>query len=74
MLLAMLEQDRKQAGWSVVQAAWRLRLSVPEYRELEARRSLTDLRDVGPDLQAVRLATNLLTRLDRGVPGGRFGQ
>ena len=36
MLPAMLEQDRKRAGWSVGQAAWRLRVSVREYRELEA--------------------------------------
>ena len=32
----MLEHDRKQAGWSVGQAAWRLGVSVREYRELEA--------------------------------------
>jgi hypothetical protein len=32
-----------------------------EYRELEARRSLTELRDVGPDLQAVRLAAVIRT-------------
>ena len=36
----MLEEDRKRAGWSVGQAAWRLGVS----------------RDVGPDLQNVRLA------------------
>ena len=38
MLPAMLEHDRKQAGWSVGQAAWRLgvSVSVSEYRELEA--------------------------------------
>ena len=36
MLPAMLEHDRKQAGWSVGQAAWRLGVSVREYRELEA--------------------------------------
>jgi hypothetical protein len=27
----MLEPDRKQAGWSVGQAAWRLGVSVREY-------------------------------------------
>jgi hypothetical protein len=36
MLPKMLEHDRKQAGWSVGQAAWRLGVSVREYRELEA--------------------------------------
>jgi hypothetical protein len=33
----MLEEDRKRAGWSVEQTAWRLGVSVREYRELEAR-------------------------------------
>ena len=32
----ILEHDRKQAGWSVGQAAWRLGVSIREYRELEA--------------------------------------
>ena len=36
MLPAMLEQDRKNAGWSVEKAAQRLRVSVLTYRELEA--------------------------------------
>jgi hypothetical protein len=36
MLPTMLAQDRKRAGWSVGQAAWRIRVSVREYRELEA--------------------------------------
>jgi hypothetical protein len=35
-LLAMLEHDRRQAGWSVDQAAWRLGVSTREHRELEA--------------------------------------
>ena len=35
-LPGMLEHDRKQAGWSVEQAAWRLGVSVRTYRELEA--------------------------------------
>jgi hypothetical protein len=35
-LPTMLENDRKQAGWSVGQAAWRLGVTVREYRELEA--------------------------------------
>jgi predicted transcriptional regulator len=32
----MLEHDRRRSGWSVGQAAWRLGVSVREYRELEA--------------------------------------
>jgi hypothetical protein len=36
MLPKMLEHDRKQAGWSVGQAAWRLGITVREYREIEA--------------------------------------
>ncbi|HEX5937145.1 MAG TPA: helix-turn-helix transcriptional regulator [Actinomycetota bacterium] len=35
-LPGMLEHDRKQAGWSVEQAARRLGGSVREYREHEA--------------------------------------
>ena len=31
-----LEHDRKRAGWSVGLAAWRLGVTVREYRELEA--------------------------------------
>jgi hypothetical protein len=36
MLPAMLGHDRRQAGWSVGQAAWHLGVSVREYWELEA--------------------------------------
>ena len=36
MLPAMLEHDRKRAGWSVGQAVWRLGITVREYREIEA--------------------------------------
>ena len=36
MLPGMLEHDRKQAGWSVGQAAWRLGITVREYREIAA--------------------------------------
>lgn len=36
MLPRMLEDDRRRSGWSVGQAAWRLGISVREYRELEA--------------------------------------
>jgi hypothetical protein len=35
MLPGMLGHDRKRAGWSVGQAAWRLGVSIREYRELE---------------------------------------
>jgi hypothetical protein len=35
ILRMMLEEDRKRAGWSVGQAAWRLGVSVREHRELE---------------------------------------
>ena len=35
MLHKVLEDDRKAAGWSVCQAAWRLGVSIREYRELE---------------------------------------
>ena len=30
----MLEDDRRRAGWSVGQAAWRLGITVQEYREI----------------------------------------
>lgn len=59
MLPVMLEHDRRQAGWSVGRAAWRLGVSIREYRELEARRPLAELRDLGPDLQPVRLAADV---------------
>jgi Helix-turn-helix domain len=36
MLPRMLEEDPKRAGWSVGQAAWRLGVTVREYREIEA--------------------------------------
>jgi predicted transcriptional regulator len=36
MLPTMLEQDRRQAGWSVGRLARHLGISVREYRELEA--------------------------------------
>ena len=67
MLPTMLEHDRKQAGWSVEHAAWRLGVSVREYRELEAGDAVAELRDVGPDLQAVRLAADIRCKA-RSVP------
>ena len=36
MFCKMLDDDRRRAGWSVGQVAWRLGVSVPEYREIEA--------------------------------------
>ena len=42
MLPVMLENDPKQAGWSVGQSAWRLGISIREYRELEAWRTHPD--------------------------------
>jgi DNA-binding XRE family transcriptional regulator len=36
MLPRMLERNRIRAGWSVGRAAWRLGVSIREYRELEA--------------------------------------
>jgi DNA-binding XRE family transcriptional regulator len=33
---AMLAEDRKRSGWSMGQVAWRLGVSIREYRELEA--------------------------------------
>jgi hypothetical protein len=35
-MFRMLEDDRRRAGWSVGQAAWRLGVSIRKYRELEA--------------------------------------
>jgi DNA-binding XRE family transcriptional regulator len=31
----LLAEDRKQAGWSIGRAAWRLGVSVRDYREIE---------------------------------------
>jgi Helix-turn-helix len=58
MLPTMLEKDRRRAGWSVGQAASRLRVSVRAYRELEAGDRSPSF-DVGPDLQDVRLASDV---------------
>jgi predicted transcriptional regulator len=46
MLPVMLDEDRRRAGWSVGQAAWRLGVSIREYRELEAGNTLAELEDV----------------------------
>jgi hypothetical protein len=32
----MIEEDRRRAGWSIRQVAWRPGISVREYRKLEA--------------------------------------
>ena len=36
MLQVMLEQDRRRAGWPVRQTAWRLGVTIREYREMAA--------------------------------------
>jgi predicted transcriptional regulator len=36
MFSKMLEDDRRRAGWSMGQVAWRLGVSVRDYGELEA--------------------------------------
>lgn len=36
MLPAMLEHNRRRAGWSMGQVAWRFAVSIREYRELES--------------------------------------
>jgi DNA-binding XRE family transcriptional regulator len=36
MLPVMLKQDRQRAGWLVEHAAWRLGLTIRDYREIEA--------------------------------------
>ena len=59
MLPTMLEHDRRRSGWSVEQAAWRLGVTICEYRETRGRRPLTELRGVAPDLQSVRLAPDV---------------
>jgi hypothetical protein len=42
--------DLHRAGWSISQTAWRLGVSVREYREIEAG-SGADVGDVRPDQQ-----------------------
>jgi hypothetical protein len=56
LLPAMLEQDRKQVGWSVARTAWELGVSIREYRETRGREAISELGDIRTDLQAVRLA------------------
>jgi hypothetical protein len=58
-LPGMLENGRKRAGWSVGQAAWHLGVSIREYRETRGWRPLSELRYVGSDLQALRLAADV---------------
>ena len=36
MLPTMLEKGRNRAGWSVGHTAWRLGITIREYREIEA--------------------------------------
>ena len=59
MLPTMLEQDRKRAGWSVKQAAWRLGVSISEYRELEAGYRSPSFETWDRVLQAPRLASDI---------------
>jgi hypothetical protein len=67
MFRKMLEDDRKRAGWSIGQAAWRLGVSVRELPGDRGRRAVTELRDVGSDLQAIRLAADVRGALDDPV-------
>jgi hypothetical protein len=50
----MLERVRKRLGFTVGQVAWRIGVSVQEYRELEGRNEPSGVRHQGPDLQALR--------------------
>ena len=59
MLPTMLEEDRKRAGWSMGQAAWRLGVSVREYRELEAGVRSPSFETWDRSFQSVRLAANV---------------
>ena len=43
MFLKMIEDDRKQAGWSVGQAAWRLGITVRELPRARGRDALADV-------------------------------
>jgi hypothetical protein len=43
MFRQMLEHDRKRAGWSAAQAAWRLGVSIREYGEIRGRRAVAEL-------------------------------
>jgi hypothetical protein len=57
--LALLRTDRVRRGFTVGQVAWRLGVKPQEYRELEAGTRSPGLRDVGTDLQAVRVAADV---------------
>jgi hypothetical protein len=59
MLPAMLEHDRKHAGWSVGRAAWELGVKHPGVTGSSRPARGANVRDVGPDLQPVRLATDV---------------
>lgn len=56
-----LKLDRKRAGWSVEQTARRLCVAVREYRAPGDRGwgTVTDVGDVGSDLQTVRLGPDV---------------
>lgn len=69
MLPVMLEHDRKQARWSVGQAAWRLGVSV---RELEAgtRSPSFETCDRIGELSYLRLRTRMTTTDEGELAGG----
>jgi transcriptional regulator with XRE-family HTH domain len=55
----MLAEDRKREGWSMGQVAWRLGVSVREYRELETGAHWPNWETWDRILQAVRLAADI---------------
>jgi len=69
----MLADDRRQAGWSVGQAAWRLGVSVREYRELEAG-AWTPSIGTWDRICKLYGRPQTFAMRGRGVPGGRLGQ
>lgn len=56
---AMLEEDRRRAGWSIGQAAWRLGISVREYRELEVGAESPNFETWDRICKALRLPTDV---------------
>jgi hypothetical protein len=56
----LLRRDRERRGFTIGQVAWRLGVKPQEYRELEAGQGFAGHRHMGSDLQAVRVATEVL--------------
>jgi hypothetical protein len=54
-----MQRDRKREGLRVCRAARLVGATVQEYRGLEAGVRFPTSKDVGPDLQAVRVAARL---------------